>query len=116
MNSSNWPYWLKGAIIFLIYSLIFSAFFWEVIGFNLENSPDWVRMIVLILSMPALAYGFWLCGIGGLSDGVISCNYSAIWQFVYAIPLFVSFFILGSFIGWFYGKIKSVIHKIKNKT
>ena len=107
-------YWLRGGIILLMYSLIFSAPVLGKFGWgSSENFPFFLQIIFIVLGLPAFAYDVWLCGMGGLSRGILSCNYSVIWQFVYNIPLFISFFILGTFLGWLYGKIKNSIHRIK---
>ena len=96
---------MRGGIIFGVYALFFIFLMaLEVV----QHSPKILNISLVILSVPFWAYGVWLCGIGGLSSGVLlNCNTSPLWNFIYQIPMIILFFILGALIGWIYGKIKN---------
>ncbi|HCC59632.1 MAG: hypothetical protein A2402_03235 [Candidatus Staskawiczbacteria bacterium RIFOXYC1_FULL_37_43] len=104
----NWPYWLKGGIILFLYSLSAVVMF-----ANLNHAlPVFVSVIFLPVFIPAWFCLTWLCGIGGLSHGVLaSCYTSGIWIFIYSLPVIIFFFVFGAIIGLIYGKIKNIIKK-----
>ena len=79
MRWKNWPYWLKGAIIFLIFPII-----------GLSVLPN-CGEIECLLWLPVAGAAMFVEG----SD-----------EPLFHIVNFIFYFIIGAFIGWIYGKIK----------
>jgi hypothetical protein len=97
---NNKKYWLRGGLIFVIISiLLMSTILFEIFdtpfgNFNLMKDTS----NNLLFTLP-----FSQCGL------ITQCSGEGCMICIFAIPviILVDFFIIGTFIGWVYGKIKN---------
>ena len=89
MNWNKFPYWLKGGIIFLSFSVTCTIIF-ALGDWRAGQIIDWLMVSTL---MPFAFGGFF---VGGISDILIGLT-----------EQYIFYFSLGSVLGYFYGKIKT---------
>ena len=109
----NWPYWLKGGVTFSIISLVLSLMITKYMPLNIILSGTnfvWILIPSIIISNIPI-FTLFLLGFNEKTVNLLNAFPDA-WYFatpnLYAL-IFISifYFIVGSIVGWVYGKIKS---------
>ncbi|MBS3079948.1 hypothetical protein J4221_00590 [Candidatus Pacearchaeota archaeon] len=109
MGWKKLPYWLMGGVIGLIVSicifLLFFTFISPVYDYIFNNYFNYAADFERILSLITLSFylGFLIDEGSMISIIPIISHYVVLW---YVILVTFSYFVIGSIIGWIYGKIK----------
>ncbi len=102
MFYKNWPYWLKGAIIFGIIGILADASFWWCMNHSSNCLVGCLGCLIYIV--PALGFGKLLGGLFPQLNFSGTDKNSAL-AVIYVLN-FLSTLLMGIIIGWIYGKIK----------
>ncbi len=90
MNWKKWPYWVRGGVIF---SMVGTT---GALLTNFESDFFMLPVFPFILNV-----GLFISDKSPSSDDLLREN------FVLTIDVLIGYFIIGSILGWLYGKIKS---------
>lgn len=94
MEWKNWPYWLKGGIILLIIHSILTLIGFLFLYDSTDPNGDVALIILPNIIIPLIALNW-------MHLPLIFGKWSSIFYFS------IFWFIIGTLIGWIYGKIKS---------
>lgn len=104
----NWPYWLRGGIIAVIFFIIFFTIIFHALitqknsigddSIWLIKTIDFLRVIKIIIAFPIVV--IFLPSF--ISDDAPTLSQNLMFNTI----LYLYIFILGALVGWIYGKIK----------
>ena len=100
MGWKNWPYWLKGGILFSLINALLSTLIYLIL-LILKNNFDTIRFAAeysffLVISLLFINPAWYFSGPRSYFDIIFGLVVGA-----------ALYFIIGAIIGWIYGKIKS---------
>ena len=100
MSWKDWSYWLKGGIIALLIPIILVILFF----FDIEK-PLYI--------VPYLDF-IGLISCGGILDYPSRCSGGDFSNAIYFLTIPLSWIMIGMFVGWIYGKIKSKLQILES--
>lgn len=110
MNFKRWPYWLKGGVtasiipaVLILIPLNFKIF----TGLNIFLLPGLPAALILFAN-PTFFGCYYIIFAGSYNNPNYCGSLLEVSVFVTA---FIFYFVIGAFIGWFYGKIKGISKK-----